>query len=51
MLFNVSCIVSQKKKNVNIIQGNLLTTKHILNLITNVFTHMLTLQDKTRCLH
>ena len=44
VLFNVCCIASQKKqKNVNMIQGNVLITKHILNVITNVLACELTL--------
>ena len=41
VLFNVSCIVAQKI--VNIIQGNIPITKHILNVITNDFASVLTL--------
>ena len=39
-----SCIVSQKK--VKMIQGNFLTTKHILNVITNVMSNLITPKAK-----
>ena len=41
VLFNVSCIVSKKK--VNMIQGNIPNTKHILNVITDVLASVLRL--------